>query len=96
MLDAQDNATGTDHSQEIRQILLGNLCLYRDDGFASNNYLAPYIVHPHVPEGKTPGSSHTEVRGYFYGKENDAWANDQDWALYYTVRILDEKSMFKV
>ncbi len=95
MLDAQDNAMGTDHSQEIRQILLGNLCLYRDDGFASNNHLAPYIVHPHVPEGKTPGSSHTEVRGYFYGKENDAWANDQDWALYYAIRILDEKSMFK-
>ncbi len=93
MLDAQDNATGTDHSQEIRQILLGNLCLYRDDGFASNNYLAPYIVNDHVPAGKTPGSSHTEMRGRFYGKEKDAWANDQDWALYYAIRILDEKSM---
>ena len=95
MYNAMDVALGTDHSALIRQILLGNLCLYRDDGFASNNYLSPYTVTTHVPEGSLTGSSHTEVRGRFYGKEYDAFANDQDWALYYAIRILDETPILK-
>ncbi|MBQ8388701.1 MAG: hypothetical protein IJX46_07230 [Clostridia bacterium] len=95
MYNAMDIALGTDHSVLIRQILLGNLCLYREDGFASNNYLAPYVVNDFVPEGKLTGSTHTEVRGRFRGKEKDAFANDQDWALYYAIRILDEKSPLK-
>jgi len=67
--------------------LTGNLCIYNEDGFASNNYLYPYKVEQY--SSKTDNPKPYLNPGIFYGKNYDAWANDQDWALYYAL-LLDE------
>lgn len=68
----------------IRSVLMGNLCLYRPDGFAANTYLSPYHVRFRRPEDN-PG---VVPDGAFYGKTYDEFANDQDWALYFAVKLL--------
>ena len=57
-----------------------------EDGFAANNYLYPYKVIQYSPDN-VYGREHLE-HGVHYGKSYDSWANDQDWALYYAVKIL--------
>ncbi|MFA5206096.1 MAG: hypothetical protein WC708_16995 [Lentisphaeria bacterium] len=73
-------ASGEDYSKTIEEILKNNLCIYRTDGFAANNYLYPYKIDAYslVPNFNDPFRS----TGSYYGKEYDEWANDQDWSLY--------------
>lgn len=77
-------------SEQIERIIVsnltGNLCVYAENGAASNNYLYPYKVIQYLPENK-PVTSGIEP-GIYYGKNYDSWANDQDWALYYAAKIL--------
>ena len=70
----------------IRSNLTGNLCIYKEDGFAANNYLYPYKVTQYSPDN-IYGRMCFEP-GVFYGKNYDDWSNDQDWALYYASKIL--------
>ena len=65
--------------------LTGNLCVYREDGFAANNYLYPYKVVLFSSKVEEPRPC--LETGTFYGKNYDAWANDQDWALYYALML---------
>ncbi len=77
-----DKASGHNkHSNIIKNNIGGNLCIYREDGFAANNYLYPYKV---VQYSSDPMhyDRHLKV-GTWWGKNYDAWANDQDWSLYY-------------
>lgn len=68
-------------SKEMKANLLGNLCVFKENGFASNNYLYPYKI--------TLYSSNPDYKddylkpGVSYGKNYDKWANDQDWSIYY-------------
>lgn len=68
--------------------LTGNLCVYRQDGFAYNNYLYPYKVIQYTSDGVIHNDS--LLPGVFYGKNYDKWANDQDWSLYYATLIINE------
>lgn len=74
-----DRAMGSSHKKEIRSMTGGNLCIYRSDGFASNNYLYPYHVTLYASGVINPGFP----LGGFWGESYDNRANDQDWALYY-------------
>ena len=65
--------------------LTGNLCVYREDGFASNSYFYPYKVKQYSSKEHKPHPC--LEHGIFYGKTYDAWANDQDWALYYALLL---------
>ena len=65
--------------------LTGNLCVYREDGFAANSYFYPYKVKQYASKEYTPHPCLEQ--GIFYGKKFDAWANDQDWALYYALLL---------
>ncbi|MBR2340039.1 MAG: hypothetical protein IKA74_04310 [Clostridia bacterium] len=71
---------------KIYSNLSGNLCVYRDNGFAHNNYLYPYKVYQHASDPTNVSKWHTH--GIFKGKNYDAYANDQDFALYYASTIL--------
>lgn len=54
------------------------LCLFADDGTASCAYVYPYSIRMIGADGKYGA----RVRGEF----NDAWSNDQDFALYFILR----------
>ena len=70
----------------IQNCLLGNLCIYREDGFAANTYLYPYKVVQYTSD---PSYENRVIQpGMAYGKFYDVWANDQDWAIYYADRLL--------
>ena len=79
-----DKASGHNmHEIAIKNNIGGNLCIYREDGFAANNYLYPYKVTMYSSD---PAFTHRHLKvGTYWGKNYDAWANDQDWALYYAV-----------
>ncbi len=79
-------AAGRDCRETIRQILMGNLCLFRDDGFAANSYLAPFMIDFYVPDGVKP-VKYLESFGKHFGKTYDKWANDQDWALWFAWKM---------
>lgn len=82
-----DKAQNSDKLKSfIRNNLTGNLCIYKEDGFAANNYLYPYKVIQYSSDNKY-GREYFEP-GIFYGKNYDKWSNDQDWALYYASKIL--------
>lgn len=66
---------------EIRENLLGNICIFREDGTAYNNYLYPHKITLYTSD-PSYRSDHLKP-GITYGKKYDAWANDQDWAIYY-------------
>ena len=83
-----DRAFGDPNARELAERnLTGNLCIYREDGFAANNYLYPYKVELFSSRPSEPKPF--LKAGVCYGKNYDAWANDQDWALYYAL-LLDE------
>ena len=83
-----DRVFGSEEARELaKRNLTGNMCVYREDGFASNNYLYPYKVECFSSKNENP-KMHLKP-GVFYGKNYDAWANDQDWALYYAL-LLEE------
>ena len=79
---------GHRHHETAVNIVKNNLCVYMEDGFASEGYLYPYRVvqyssdpnyfNPNMPPKVT------------YGHAYDNYANDQDWALYYATRILKD------
>ncbi len=60
-----------------KAILKNALCLYDNTGFGSAGYLVPWKVHVYGTEKPhfKPGTA--------YGGRYDAYANDQDWFLYY-------------
>jgi len=82
-----NKATNSSQTEEmIYNNLTGNLCIYREDGFAHNNYLYPYKVIQYSANPEKQNKYLTP--GVFYGKSYDAFANDQDWALYYASSVL--------
>lgn len=75
-----EKASGEDCKKFREEILKNNMCLYRPDGFARNNYLYPYKVTNYA---KNPNHNDPHrPTGSYYGKCYDEWSNDQDWALY--------------
>ena len=82
-----DKAKGTNkHRKIIKQNLLGNLCVYNEDGSAYNNYLYPYKIELY---SSLPGCERKYLKPKTdYGKRYDAWSNDQDWALYYAAQFI--------
>lgn len=83
-----DKVCGKDNSAFIRENLLGNCCVFFDDGFASAGYLYPQKVIAWSPSGESNGI-HREI-GVWEGKKYDDFANDQDWSLYYAYKYLVE------
>ncbi len=81
-----DEAKGQSENQKIIQSnLLGNLCIYKADGSARNNYLYPYKITLYTSD---PNYENEGLKPKIdYGKRYDPWANDQDWALYYASRF---------
>lgn len=83
-----DRAFGDARAKELAERnLTGNLCVYREDGFAANNYLYPYKVE--LFSSKEGAQKPFLKTGVSYGKNYDAWANDQDWALYYALLLIE-------
>ncbi len=81
-----EKATGKDCKKLYENILRNNLCIFRPDGSAANNYLSPYKVTLYSSvEGYV---NRTMPQGSFYGKTYDEWANDQDWSLYFADKLL--------
>ena len=82
-----DRACESDKMNDVIQnCLRGNLCIYREDGFAANTYLYPYKV---VQYSSDPAYENRRMQpSAVYGKNYDAWANDQDWSLYYASRFM--------
>ena len=65
-------------------ILRNALCVYDDDGFGCAGYLMPYHVEAiYPPEHKY--CIFDMKPGLKKGKHYDAWADDQDFGLYYAV-----------
>jgi len=83
-----EKASGEDWKQIREEVLKNNLCLYRTDGFASNNYLFPYKITMYRSD-QTYQSPYLPT-GTFYGKCLDEWSNDQDWALYLADYFMNE------
>lgn len=77
------------YKDEIVSCITGNLCVYREDGFAYNNYLFPYKIVQYTSD---PSYQNPYLKpGVFYGGNYDPWSNDQDWTLYYAAQILLKK-----
>jgi hypothetical protein len=81
-----DLALGTNHTNLIRENLLGNCGLYSSDGFASCGYLYPQKIT--VFSSKPEHSNKDRPIGIWIGKRFDEFSNDQDWALYYALKYL--------
>ena len=81
-----DLAMGTDHKRIIKENLLGNCCVYFSDGFAACGYLYPKKITVFASDPDTKNVN--RPLGYWNGKRFDAFANDQDWSLYYAVKYL--------
>lgn len=75
-----EKASGEDCRNIRDEILKNNLCIYRNDGFASNNYLYPYKINMYALDPNH--NDKFRPTGCYYGKCYDEWSNDQDWALY--------------
>ncbi len=77
---------GKQYKYYAETVLMNNLCAFFENGFASAGYLAPYKVvqyssnAEYADEWKKPGIA--------FGHKYDSFANDQDWALYYAVKII--------
>jgi len=63
-------------------ILRNSLCVYDEDGFGCAGYMMPYMVICKYPVEHEP-SPWKMPPGTFRGRKYDAWANDQDFSLYY-------------
>ena len=81
-----DRAIGTDHVALIRENLLGNCCLYFPDGSAACGYLYPKSIT--VFSSELGFQNKYRPQGVWHGEHYDAFANDQDWSLYYAVKYL--------
>ncbi len=67
-------------------VVKNNLCVYFENGFASAGYLVPYKV---MQYSSVAGYENAHMRpGVASGHKYDSFANDQDWALYYAIKIL--------
>ena len=67
------------YQDKAKRCLRNCLCLFADDGTASCAYVYPFSVRMLGEDGKYG----PRIRGEF----NDAWANDQDFALYFILRL---------
>jgi len=74
-----DISGDAEYLDKARRCLRNTLCLFADDGTASCAYVYPYSVRMVGADGKCGA----RVRGEF----NDEWANDQDFALYFILRL---------
>ena len=77
---------GEEYFKRSKAVLLNNLCVYTEDGFASAGYLVPYKVVQYTSD---PNHKNAYMKpGIAYGKRLDDYANDQDWSLYYATKLL--------
>ncbi len=79
---------GEGYAKRSRDVLLNNLCVYSEDGFASAGYLVPYKVVQYTSDASH--SNEYMKPGVAYGNRYDDFANDQDWSLYYAVKLLND------
>ena len=77
---------GETYRDSAEQVLKNNLCVFASDGFASAGYLVPYKVVQYTSDPTYKNSC--LVPGITYGHRYDSYANDQDWTLYYAVKLL--------
>ncbi len=77
---------GEGYSIHSRDVLLNNLCVYAEDGFASAGYLVPYKVVQYTSDESY--TSEYMKPGVAMGNRYDDFANDQDWSLYYAIKLL--------
>ncbi len=82
-----DKARKTEENREIiYNNLTGNLCVYRENGYAANCYLYPYKIELY---SSNPAFSNQFLKpGITYGKRYEPWSNDQDWSIYYASLLL--------
>ncbi len=80
---------GEQFKHRSEAVLMNNLCVYFEDGFASAGYLVPYKVHQYSSDETYQNPSMKP--GMAYGHIYDDYANDQDWAMYYAVKMLGEE-----
>ena len=64
---------------------MNNFCVYFQDGFASAGYLVPYKIIQYSPNNNSTNASLKP--GVAFGHKYDSFANDQDWALYYAIKL---------
>jgi len=81
---------GDAYREAAESILQSNLCVFFPDGFASAGYLVPYKVVQFTSDPSYKNDC--LIPGTAYGHSYDSYANDQDWALYYTVKLLMNKN----
>ncbi len=79
------NGFGEKYKKQCRDILLNNLCVFADDGFASAGYLVPYKVEQYSAKECTNICMKPQIT---YSHGYDDYANDQDWALYFAVKLI--------
>ncbi len=74
---------------KARHCLRNLLCLFFEDGSASCAYLHPFLVRMMNPDGTTsPGYWECRTMSCMKrGEYFDPWANDQDFALYFILRL---------
>ena len=74
---------GEKYKKQCRDVLLNNLCVFADDGFASAGYLVPYLVEQYSANECTNICMKPQIS---YSHGYDDYANDQDWGLYFYLR----------
>ncbi len=84
-----DAGFGDTYRQDAESILRSNLCVYFEDGFASAGYLVPYKVEQYTSDPAYKNAC--LIPGTVYGHRYDSYANDQDWAMYYAVKLLYDR-----
>ena len=75
-----------DFKQRCENVLKNNLCVYDKNGFGSAGYLVPYRVTQYSSDPEYSNAYMTP--GVAFGHKYDDFSNDQDWALYFAVKIL--------
>ena len=76
---------GDAYREAAESILQSNLCVFFPDGFASAGYLVPYKVVQFTSDPSYKNDC--LIPGTAYGHSYDSYANDQDWALYYIMKL---------
>ena len=84
---------GDAYKGAFESVLMNNLCVYFPDGCASAGYLVPHKVTQYSSDP----SYHNQylLPGISMGHRYDSYANDQDWSMYYAVKLLSFGCCFK-
>ena len=78
---------GCIYKEYSRNVVLNNLCVFSPNGFASAGYLVPYKVCQF--ESDSEKFHYASLKpSLVYGNKYDSYADDQDWAMYYAVKLL--------